>query len=155
MFRTAIDTEALALAKYEDIASREAVHYYFSNLLDLKGDTAMDKHCILRLMETEFFPFHTVAERFHLIEESTETIYIPQGNGVKLIVQLRSGNLSQDLYRKLVQYGVSVYQEHFEALEWAGALERLEDDSVILNNIGLYNDKTSLKLIKNSGMAMT
>ena len=72
----------LVLDRFADIASREAVHAYFSTLLELNGPAAQDERGILPLMEKEFFPFRTVAERFHLIDDrSTVTVYVPPGRG--------------------------------------------------------------------------
>ena len=125
LFATAIGAGREAMARYEDITSPEAVHTYFSNLLDLKGTEAQDAQHILPLMQSELFPFRTVSERFHLIDSPTVTIYIPKEEGAELIERLRSGERSRDLYRRLGQYGVSVYEQHFNALDQAGDLERL------------------------------
>ena len=67
------------MAHYEDIIAPEAVHAYFTRLLDLKGAEAQDVQQILPLMQSELFPFRTVSERFHLIDSPTVTVYIPQG----------------------------------------------------------------------------
>ena len=101
-----------------------------------------------------FFPFRTVAERFHLIDSPTRTIYIPLGKGAELVEELRSGNISQKLFRKLGQYGVSVYEQHFTALENAGDLEILENGAAILLNSDLYSTETGLSLEADNGKAL-
>ena len=154
LFATAIGAGREAMARYEDITSPEAVHTYFSNLLDLKGTEAQDAQHILPLMQSELFPFRTVSERFHLIDSPTVTIYIPKEEGAELIERLRSGERSRDLYRRLGQYGVSVYEQHFNALDQAGDLERLEDGSVILSNLDLYSEDTGLSLKADSGKGL-
>lgn len=154
LFATAIGAGRLALDKYSDIASREAVHAYFSTLLDLKGEKAQDKEGILPLMETEFFPFRTVAERFHLINAPTVTVYIPDGAGAALAERLRAGARSRALYRRLGQYGVSIYEQDFAALDRSGALERLEDGSVLLTDLSLYSEKTGLSIKADSGKGL-
>ena len=121
---------------------------------DLKGRDAQDVHGILDLMKSEFFPFRTVAERFHLIENPAVTVYIPIGEGAELVEQLRRGARSRALYRRLGQYGVSVYEQHFIALDQAVGLEQLEDGSVILNNLSLYSDDTGLSLEADSGKGL-
>lgn len=153
LFRTAIGAGRLVLDRYEDIASRQTVHAYFSTLLDLKGRDAQDVHGILDLMKSEFFPFRTVAERFHLIENPTVTVYIPIGDGAELAERLRVGEESRNLYRKLGQYGVSVYEQHFKELDRAGDLERLKDGSVLLTDLSLYSETTGLSLETDSGKA--
>ena len=143
-----------AMARYEDIASPEAVHAYFTSLLDLKGTQAQDVRGILPLMRSELFPFRTISERFHLIDSPTVTVYIPKDEGAGLVERLRSGECSRNLYRRLGQYGVSIYEQHFNALDQAGDLERLEDGSVILSNLDLYSEHTGLSLKADSGKGL-
>lgn len=154
LFATAIGAGREAMARYEDITSPEAVHAYFTNLLDLKGTEAQDAQHILPLMQSELFPFRTVSERFHLIDSPTVTVYIPKDEGAELVERLRSGERNRNLYRQLGQYGVSVYKQHFNALNQAGDLEQLEDGSVILSNLGLYSNHTGLSLKADSGKGL-
>ena len=109
---------------------------------------------ILPLMQSELFPFRTVSERFHLIDSPTVTIYIPKDEGAGLVERLRSGEHSRNLYRQLGQYGVSIYEQHFNALDQAGDLERLEDGSVILSNLDLYSEHTGLSLEADDGKGL-
>lgn len=154
LFAAAIGAGREAMARYEDITAPEAVHTYFSNLLDLKGAEAQDAQHILPLMQTELFPFRTVSDRFHLTDSPTVTVYIPNEEGAELIDRLRSGERSRNLYRRLGQYGVSIYEQHFNALDRAGDLERLEDGSVILSNLDLYSQHTGLSLKADSGKGL-
>ena len=154
LFETSIGAGKIVLDHCQDVSSRAAIHTYFSTLLDLKGAEAQDAHHILPLMESEFFPFRTVAERFHLIESPTTTVYLPLEEGAGLVELLRSGQYSRTLYRRLGQYGVSVYPQHLAALEQAGALEYLEDGSVVLRDIGLYTQTTGLTLEPSGGNAL-
>ena len=146
LFATAIGAGRYVMEHWGDIASPEAIHAYFSTLLELKGTQAQDAQGILPLMQSELFPFRMVAERFHLINSPTVTVYIPVGEGAALVERLRGGEHSRELYRQLGQYGVSIYQGHFNRLDQAGALERLEDGSAILNDLQLYNKDTGLDL---------
>ena len=154
LFETSIGAGKIVLDHCQDVSSRAAIHTHFSTLLDLKGAEAQDAHHILPLMESEFFPFRTVAERFHLIESPTTTVYLPLEEGAGLVELLRSGQYSRTLYRRLGQYGVSVYPQHLAALEQAGALEHLEDGSVVLRDIGLYTQTTGLTLEPSGGNAL-
>ena len=147
IFAVPVGVGRLMLDRFADIASREAVHAYFSTLLDLNGPAAQDKQGILRLMADDFFPFRTVAERFHLIDDkSAVTVYIPRGGGADLIDRLRAGECSRDLYRRLGQYGVSIYQDHWHELDQAGVLESLGDGSYVLTDLRLYHDNTGLHM---------
>lgn len=154
LFATAVGAGRSVLDRYEDIASREAVHAYFSMLLDLKGKAAQDTQHILSLMGSELFPFRTISERFHLINDPTVTVYIPPDEGAEWVAHLRAGEHSRDLYRQLGQYGVSVYPQHLEALDRAGALKQLEDGSVILTDLTLYSNSTGLSLAADSGKGL-
>ena len=154
LFVAAIGAGHTVLDRFEDIASREAVHTYFSTLLDLNGLDAQDKHGILRLMADDFFPFRTVAERFRLIDSPTVTVYVPRDEGAELIARLRAGEHSRSLYRRLGQYGVSVYERHLQALDRAGALDRLEDGSLVLNDLPLYDEAIGLSLEVEGGQGL-
>ena len=154
LFAAAIGAGRAVLDRFADIASRDAVHTYFSTLLDLKGPAAQDKQGILPLTEKEFFPFRTVAERFHLIDdESTVTVYIPRGDGAELLSRLRAGECSRNLYRQLGHYGVSIYQNHWRDLNQAGVLEPLGDGAYVLTDLRLYNDSTGLYMKAEGGRA--
>ena len=67
---------------------------------------------------------------------------------------LRSGERSKDLYRQLGRYGVSVYEQHFAALQQAGDIEMLDDDTAVLCNPSCYSEQTGLSLDADSGKAL-
>ena len=132
-------------------ASPEAIHDYFYQLLVLKGKQAQDSQNILPLLEDGTLPFRTVAQRFHLIDTPTRTVYIPLEGGEMLVERLRQGERSRSLFRQLGQYGVSVYEQHYRALEQAGDLEVLEDGSAVLWNTERYSEQTGLSLTADDG----
>lgn len=144
MFSAAIAAGQEAMDRYEDLSNPDAVSYYFHALLDLKGQKAQDQKGILPRIQEGDFPFRTVAEKFHLIEQDTRTIYIPIGDGEKLIRRLRQGEHSRQLFRELGQYGVSVYSQQFQKLDEGGVLELLEDGSAVLTDLSLYSNDTGL-----------
>ena len=146
LFSKPISAGREVMQKYADLTSREAIHDYFARLLDLTGTDAQDKHQILRRMQMDCFPFRSVAQDFHLIDSQTNTIYIPVGNGEALVSRLLSGEHSRNLFRQLGQYGVSVYQQHFAALDEAGALEIVPDGAAVLRDVSLYSQQTGLSL---------
>lgn len=154
LFQTAIGAGRMVLEQYDDIASREAIQAYFHTLLELKGAEAQDIYGILPKIRTELFPFQSVAERFHMIDSPTRTVYIPLGAGAELVGRLRAGERSRALFRQLGQYGVSIYENHFAALDQAGDLERLEDGSAILATLSLYSEETGLSLEADCGKGL-
>lgn len=140
---------------------------YFRELRALSGET-LDKYGIVKAFEDGIngceLPFRTVAENFHLIDQNTRTVYVPFGGGAALVEQLKEGECSKGLYRKLGRYAVSVYDRHFEALHAAGALltardipardiPALDESSAILSDLTLYDERTGLTLEPETGKA--
>lgn len=154
LFAIPIGAARSVLMHREDIASEEAIHEYFVELLDMKGEDAQDKKQILKRMESGSFPFKSIAEDFKMIENDVKTIYIPREESKILISRLRSGERTKELFRELGQYGVSVYKQHFEALYRAGDVEILDDEVVILTNEDLYSEETGLSLEADFGKAL-
>lgn len=137
--------------KYPDLAAPEAIGCYFDTLLRLKGKAAQDKNQILPLLREQRLPFREVDERFHLIESSARTVYIPWGEGRALTERLQRGERSRALFRALGQYGVSVYPNHFAALERAHLLLPLEDGGAVLLDVRQYDEKTGLAIDPRGG----
>ena len=154
LFSAAVSAGRETIAHHEDISSPAAIRNYFESLLDLKGKDAQDEKRILPLIQTEFFPFRTVAQRLHLIDTPVRTVYIPLGEGADLAEQLRAGTGGPNLFRQLGQYGVSVYEQHFAALAAAGDLEVLENGAAVLRSTALYSAETGLSLKTDSGKGL-
>ena len=154
LFSTATGAAKNTLSRYEDFTTQAAIHDYFSELLDLKGKEAQDEKNILRLLFAGTIPFRTIAERFQLIDTPTRTVYIPWGEGAELVDRLRAGEGGRKLFRMLGQYGVSIYEKHFAALDRAGDLAVLENGAAILENTALYSEETGLSLEADSGKGL-
>ena len=162
LFRTAVGAAREALAGDRDPGAPETMNRYFEKLRDLTG-SAIDKQGVVDAFEKGIagcgLPFHTVAEKFHLIDQNTRTVYVPFGNGKALLEQLQTQGGTRALYRKLGRYAVSVYDQHFQALYAAGALltakdiPALDSDSAILNDMTLYNETMGLSLEPETGKA--
>lgn len=143
-----------ALRQYDRPDDPAAIRFYFQELLELKGPQALDQKNILTMMERDPVPFRGVAERFHLIDSMTKTVYVPLGGGEDLVRRLQAGERNQRIFRSLGQYSVSVYPAHFQRLDQAGGLELLEDGSGILADLTLYSQKTGLNLEVEAGKAV-
>jgi CRISPR-associated endonuclease/helicase Cas3 len=145
------------MARFSDPACPEAIAAYFQFLRAVKGKAALDQFDILdafeRGIEGRVYPFSTVAQRFRLIDCATKTVYIPRSEADDLFAQLRSGSYSRTLFRKLGQYSVNVYENHYQALYEAGALEILGQDIAILRQSELYDQSKGLTLEPVSGNA--
>lgn len=163
LFRTAVGATRHALKNGRDPAAQETMQRYFHELRALSGET-LDKYGIVKAFEDGIsgcaLPFRTVAEKFHFIDENTRTVYVPIGDGAALVEQLKEGECSKGLYRKLGRYAVSVYEQHFKALYAAGALltardiPALDESSAILSDLTLYDERTGLTLEPETGKAL-
>ena len=146
-----------ALSDGDDPARPETVRRYFLSLLDLSGP-ALDRYGVLdafqRGSDAGRMPFRSVSERFHLIDSPTKTVYIPLDGGVPLTDRLRAGERSRALFRQLGQYGVSLYDQHYQALRSAGDLEELEDGTAVMANLSLYSRETGLSLDADFGKGL-
>lgn len=150
MIRPNTDAARAVFRDFGDPAAPEAIQKYFSLFLALKGQAALDQKGILpgfaRGMEGRVFPFATAAQRFQLIESPAVTVYLALQENQSLIETLRGGGGSRALYRRLGQYGVTVYPQHLAALQAAGAVEAAGPDLWILREPALYDRNTGLTL---------
>lgn len=155
-FSASVAAGNLVLERYSDLFSQEAISAYFTEWLDLKGRDAQDAAGILSLMEDPRtpLPFRTVAERFHLIDTQTKTVYVPLEDGAELVQQLAQGFSSRSLFRKLGRYGVSVYEPHYQKLLSLGLLDVVNDDCAILRDTSHYHSETGLSIDLPSGSAI-
>ena len=135
-----------------DPAAPETVERYFRAYRSLAGDK-LDKAGVISAFEKGIsgcmLPFRTVAEKFHLIDDAAKTVYVPLDDGEELVRCLRDGKRSRALFRKLGQYGVSVYERQYKALAARGALEPVDEDSAILLDTSLYDRFIGLELCEN------
>lgn len=148
-FQMNIDVGQVVMERQKDIASQVAITDYFTELLEVKGTEIQDSKGILEMMKKRL-PFQTIAEQFRLIENDSKTIYIPLGEGETLVQRLQAGERSQTLFRKLGQYGVSIYETEFKALADAGDILPVDsetgEDLWVLANTSLYDERTGLSL---------
>ena len=95
-------------------------------------------------IQGRMLPFCSVAEKFHLINDNTKTIYIPLEKGERLVQRLSEGEHSRELFRELGQYCVNVYENQFYMLMGINALTPIDDNSAILKNTQLYDNMVGL-----------
>ncbi len=144
--------------KIDDISSLAAIEAYFKELYNLKGDESLDKKQILQAIRdyniAGMLPFAWIAERFHLIESPTKTVYLPIEEGEALCERLRSGDFNRVLMRQLGEYSVECYNTQFQNLEDASALEILPNGSAILIASDKYSRETGLAMNVETGCAI-
>ncbi|MBO4211369.1 MAG: DEAD/DEAH box helicase [Oscillospiraceae bacterium] len=149
LFQQNVDATKRTTKKYDRIDTPEAISEYFKFLRKLKGSDALDQKHILDSFRSGLngcaFPFAQLAKAFCLIDSPTITVYIPTEENKELIVQLRSKSLSRNLFRKLGQFSVNVYQYQLQNLQQRGAVEILCPESAILNDKSLYDPAFGLQ----------
>ncbi|MCD8382678.1 MAG: CRISPR-associated helicase Cas3' [Clostridiales bacterium] len=136
----------------------EAIAYYFKTLYGVKGQEALDQKQVmdafLKGRGDVQCPFATVAKEFALIENPTKTIYLPIDKGEELCQLLQAGQTNRALYRKLGPYSVEVYQEQYQALYQAGALDPVDERSAVLTSPIWYDRETGLKSDAQGGQGL-
>ncbi len=145
-----------ALRDDADPVEPETMEKYFRSFRSLartldKAETV--KH-LKEGAQGRLLPFRTVAEHFHLIDDTTKTVYIPLEEGAALAERLRTGERDRALFRRMGQYGVNLYDVQYQALLRNGCLEILDGDCAVLNDIGLYDPAVGLT-IPGYGSAMS
>ena len=137
----------------------EAVQFYFDSLYRTRA--TLDKNGILdafrKGVEGCMLPFAQVAEQFRLIDTPTRTIYLPIEEGAALCEKLRCGRISRAMLRRLGVYSVACYENQFNALCAAGALEQqpdFPDGSAILTDLSQYDRNTGLNANVTAGEAI-
>lgn len=157
LFRMNIGATNQALAVERDPGDPESIRRYFMALRAFSGD-ALDKTQVVAHFEKGIsgckLPFATVAGQFHLIDQATKTVYIPDGEGKGLCETLRAGYGTKLTYRKAGGYSVNIYEQHYRELLVAGDIAALDQESAVLTNIELYSQETGLSLSADFGKAL-
>ena len=143
---------------YARLNAPDAIHDYFQELYYTRGDQALDRKGILNAFRHGIsgcsYPFAQVAAEFQLIESPTRAVYLPLDEGAALCEKLHDGLVSRSLLRQLGIYSVACYKEQFEALDAAGALERLPGGDAILRDLTKYNRQTGLAMDVETGVGI-
>jgi CRISPR-associated endonuclease/helicase Cas3 len=143
------------LDQYEDIASPEAVSAYFNELFYIaKGMDALDAQNILKLCADPTLPFAQVASRFRIIDNAQFTVYISTAESKPLLAELERFGPNRERMRKLGQYAVGVYPQHYRELSKAGALREVAENAAVLEDTRLYSEETGLALTIEEGQGL-
>ena len=153
LFRMNIAAGRAALRQCADLSDPKCMRLYYQELLALKGKNALDKNAIIKQTFSQTFPFRSIAEQFHLIEQNTVTVYVPTGDGAALLDRRLNGELNRKMMRALAQYAVDLYPQHFQTLLDAGDILPIGNDAWYLQNMKLYHTETGLSLAADYGRA--
>ena len=152
IFSPNIAAGQFVLEHYDAPFSEEAIDAYFSELYDIRGESYFDGKEIIKKLDRDL-AFRTVGRNFHLIETEMTALYVPVGEGEKLVERRLSGEISKDLLRQLGTYSVNVFSKHLAALQQAGDITAIGDDEWYLCNMELYRRATGLSLDADYGKA--
>lgn len=156
--RQNVDALKETLRHYTDLSDLEAVAFYFRFYRELIGRENLDQKEILKAtlkgIDGKRYPFASISERFQLIENQTQAIYIPMEDAKPYIENIYSGHISRDVFRQLGQYSVNVFPEHFKRLWEAGCLEAIDSDVYVLRDMNQYQDDTGLQLDVETGFGV-
>lgn len=159
LVKTQIGAAQMTRSSFADIASPEAIRYYFTRLNLLRRE-ALDAKNIVRSLDAcakngLMVPFATVAEQFKVIDTPARSVFIPvEERAGEIAAALRAGRPDRKLMREAGQYTVSVYENQFHALFNCGALEPLAGDLYALRDERLYSEETGLCVPKDGGQGI-
>lgn len=158
MLNQGISALGYTLRQYDNLNTPEAIHCYFNELFyKIKDEHALDRKEILSAFKKGIkgccFPFAQVADLFKMIEAPTKNIYVPIGEGKELCDSLQQGFVSRVILRRLGMYSVACYEQQFNALNDAGALDILESGDAVLIDLSHYNHHTGLDMNARTGEA--
>jgi len=143
------------LDKYEDIASPAAVSAYFNELFYIaKGMDALDAQNILKLCADPTLPFAQIASCFRVIDTVQCTVYISTAGSEPLLAELERFGPNRERMRKLGQYAVGIYPNHYGDLRKAGALREIAENAAVLEDTRLYSEETGLALTVEEGQGL-
>ncbi len=98
--------------------------------------------------------FAEVARRFHMMEEASETVFIPYGEaGLHAVEDLRHGSLSSQSLRRLQPFGVSVYPDALAELKTQGAVDLLHETVWVLVSQAHYHADLGLVVNPEPGIS--
>ncbi|MDO4291659.1 MAG: CRISPR-associated helicase Cas3' [Eubacteriales bacterium] len=147
MLRQAIRISEQILEEYRDFASPEAIQDYFQRMHKLAGDGLDLYRVVARLDEAraDSIPFASVASDVRIIRENTRTIFITDAPEAKALErQLRYGERTRGLMRRVGKYCVNVYEDTYERLLAAGKLEELDEQITLLRDPAQYSEQEGL-----------
>lgn len=146
-FRRMAELGKRIMEETDDPLSLEAVRRFFSRRFDL-GSNGLDKHGILPELEAEWktlsFQFKDLAEKFRLIDDSSQAIVIPDQAIEDLLVEVDRSKYPGMYSRRLQRYTVGIYPQEFEQYLRQGWLRLVGGVYYVLDYPAGYDDAVGL-----------
>lgn len=142
--KAAVNTVNADFSQYDE----KSMQRYFELLFYLKGNNELDSKEVYRHISKQCFAwdFPEIARNFHMIENQTKTIYIPNDDCQEEIDALMYGKPNLVMMRKLGQHCVNVYESDFRDLCDNGELKMINEDVAVLQNTKSYDSRVGLSL---------
>ncbi len=150
------NSENLDLLDLDIVRQYFQLHYHKHRGGNTSKDDGWDKRdvmsCFPAPMNKMHFNFRTAAERFRWIEDASETVFVPYGEGTILIERLReigsnphgTGELRK-LLRRLQRYSVGLYTNVFKSMVGTD-IEILESGYAVLVNTTCYDKHVGFRI---------
>ena len=155
LLRINIGATKEALRVNNDPGDVKTIDCYFRSYRDLmrNNDKSRTVSHLKEGISGCILPYRTVAENFHLIDQVTKTVYIPNNENELLIREIRGGYANRETFREMGKHSVNIFENHFNLLYEAGDIDLTPYGSAILVNEKLYSEKTGLSLVAETGKA--
>jgi len=139
-----------------DISSLQAIRMYFEHLRYIIGREGLDKKSVVKAFndgarEAFSLPFESTAASFYLIEDDSLPVYVLT-EMPELADRLRRGERSQELFRVLQRYTVSLRRGDIQKLEHQ--FEHIDEEINLLCVPELYSEKYGISLINEGGVGL-
>lgn len=131
-----------------------SVSMFFQKMYDIRGKESLDKKGIIDDLKGGQFPFRIVDDKFRFIESNTKEVLIPTEESEYLLDLVLSGKADRNTYRKMHKYSVPLYENQFNRLYENGKIRIYENFLCRLEDSGLYDECTGLKLMENEADAI-
>lgn len=142
MAKAADTTRDLLDSGKDDFLNPNTAKDYFRLFYAKLNDA--DKSGITDSLYKQCPDFEQAANAFHMIDDNTLTVYVPYSEeGEKLTEELRSGDYSVPLMRKLQRFSVNVPISKRDDIERMGVL-KLSDYTYVLPDCSNYDNSTGL-----------
>lgn len=141
MRKAAQTTEELLLMGKKDFLSPMTTKTYFESYYNKVNN--MDVAEIEKTLYKETPQFATAARQFKLIDNEGITVFVPYKDGTNLIEEMKRGDPSITLMRKLQRYSVSIPSYYENKLLTLGAM-KVDDFTYFLPDEDCYDSETGL-----------
>ena len=142
--RTAITERVLNIFK-DNPGGIEAIKMYFQKLHTMASTDAAG---IMEILSKQMAPFKTVAETFHIIDDNTISLFIPQDMQPEaleeFIQSVKYGCATRKDMRQAGLYTLSVYPQVYDHLQETGKVETIRPRYGVLVDLTIYDGQKGL-----------